>query len=217
MKNEAGPEPQKNAPELSTQVNQTSFRVISPTSVVIIAICLPLLIITGFIGVNYARNQAQDRIAFTNDITNADTANKAKNFGDIYRYSNDALSHTHSNVQKALAYQWRGWGNFGLGKNSEAEADENESIRLNPKDSNAYFVLGAAQDALGKKEEAVKSATQTIALDPSYAWGYNLRGVVEAELNNCKAAVADMNKAVNLDASSDGIKKNKQNIVEQCK
>ena len=64
-----------------------------------------------------------------------------------------------------------------LGRLSEAIAEYDEAIRLDPKLAEGYNNRGSAYHVLGQLQRAVVDFDEAIRLDPKYAGAYNNREV----------------------------------------
>jgi len=80
-----------------------------------------------------------------------------------------------------------------------AIADYTESIRLNPKESSAYFNRAFAREAKGDLDGAIADYTEAILLNPSDATAYNNRGISRKAKGELGAAIMDYSEAVRLD------------------
>ncbi|MCA2623054.1 MAG: tetratricopeptide repeat protein [Microcystis sp. M20BS1] len=89
-------------------------------------------------------------------------------------------------------------GNYNLGDNQGAIADQNQAIKLNSDDAVAYNNRGIAKSDLGDKQGAIADYNQAIKLNPDYAYAYNNRGIAKSDLGDKQGAIADYNQAIKL-------------------
>lgn len=154
--------------------------------------------------------------AFNNDIKQAKEYWQNKNYTMTVSSANDALDKARTNQEKAIAYYWRGVGEYDSGNYAAAKTDETQSIGFDPTSAAPHVTLGAVLNAQGDRAAASQEADKAISLDPSYAWAYNLRGIINAEENQCTAALTDMNKAVSLEPTNTTFQQNLQLAGKQC-
>ena len=99
----------------------------------------------------------------------------------------------------ALIYIARGNGYDDGGEIDRAIADYDESIRLNPGNSAAYFnrgfVYSKSKDRL---ELAVRDFTKAIGLNPGDASAFQSRGITFGKLGQWDRAITDYNQALRL-------------------
>ena len=77
-------------------------------------------------------------------------------------------------------------------------SDDNQAIRLNPKDADAYNNRGIVRKKLGDKQGAVEDDTQAIRLNPKDALAYYNQGNTRGELGDKPGALADLQQAAKL-------------------
>jgi tetratricopeptide (TPR) repeat protein len=89
-----------------------------------------------------------------------------------------------------------------LGKYTEAMADCNKAIELDPKLSAAYDSRAQIHNRLGHYAEAIADCDKAIALNQKEAAAYNTRGYAYYKLGktkiNLRRAIADYDMAVQL-------------------
>jgi tetratricopeptide (TPR) repeat protein len=76
--------------------------------------------------------------------------------------------------------------------------DYNKAIKLNPKDSGAYFSMGISKDHLKNYREAIQDYTKVIELNPNHANAYNNRGLAKIFLEQKDDGCLDLSKAGEL-------------------
>ena len=94
----------------------------------------------------------------------------------------------------------RGVAKAQLKQYSEAIADLDKAIELDPNLAPAYMNLGTVKDKIKKYSEAVVDYNKAIERDPNYALAYMNRGIAKAELKEYSEAIADLDKAIELDS-----------------
>jgi len=116
-------------------------------------------------------------------------------------------SKEYSGIYLAQLYHMRGRAkllNHGLRLTNDdallrsAETDIAESIRINPKNYEAYNDRGASSAMLKDYESAIKDFTTVISLKSDYFDGYNNRCLAFASLGRKDEAIADCRKALQL-------------------
>jgi serine/threonine protein kinase len=89
-------------------------------------------------------------------------------------------------------------GNYNLGDNQGAIADQNQAIKLNSDDAVAYHNNGVDKYNLGDNQGAIKDFNQAIQINPDYANAYYDRGSAKSNLGDKLGAIADYNQAIKL-------------------
>ena len=89
-------------------------------------------------------------------------------------------------------------GNYNLGDNQGAIADQNQAIKLNSDDAVAYYNNGVDKYNLGDNQGAIKDFNQAIQINPDYANAYYDRGSAKSNLGDKLGAIADYNQAIKL-------------------
>ena len=103
----------------------------------------------------------------------------------------------------SIAYTNRGFAdiNFALaGDNdfSKAIADEDEAIRLNPKDDVAYLNRANARWYSGDYPRALADIEQSLSFNPAEGKGHSLRCEIYAKMNRLADAISECKQAVRL-------------------
>ena len=75
-------------------------------------------------------------------------------------------------------------------------ADDNQAIRLDPKDAVAYNNRGNAYGDKGDYDRAMADYGDAIRLDPKYAYAYNGRGNAYLRKGDYDRAIADYDAAI---------------------
>ena len=83
-----------------------------------------------------------------------------------------------------------------LGEHESAIQDYTEAVRINPKNTNAYYNRAVTHNCLGDYRSAVQDYSEFIRLVPENAGAYNSRGNAYSKLNNAGVKV-------NFDTSDD--------------
>jgi tetratricopeptide (TPR) repeat protein len=89
-------------------------------------------------------------------------------------------------------------GNYNLGDNQGAIADQNQAIKLNSDDAVAYYNNGVAKYKLGDNQGAITDFNQAIQINPDYANAHYDRGSAKSNLGDKLGAIADYNQAIKL-------------------
>ena len=89
-------------------------------------------------------------------------------------------------------------GNYNLGDNQGAIADQNQAIKLNSDDAVAYYNNGVAKYKLGDNQGAITDFNQAIQINPDYANAYYDRGSAKSNLGDKQGAIKDYNQAIKL-------------------
>ena len=80
-----------------------------------------------------------------------------------------------------------------------AIAEYSEAIRLNSKDSQAFFARGLAFSNKGDNDRAITDYSEAIRLEPQYAAAFNNRGDAYANKGDYNRAISDYNEAIRLE------------------
>lgn len=75
----------------------------------------------------------------------------------------------------------------------------NNSIKLQPNYSYAYYFRGSAYYDLGQYQRAIEDYNEAIRLQPDYDGFYNDRGVAYKDLGQYQRAIEDYNEAIRLE------------------
>ena len=98
----------------------------------------------------------------------------------------------------AWAYVNRGWAYDVKEDYDHAIADEDEAIRLDPKNANAYIYRGWAHDDKDQYDLAIADETEALRLDPKQAATHNNRGSAYVDKQDFATAIADFTQAIQL-------------------
>ncbi len=92
-----------------------------------------------------------------------------------------------------------GWKDNNAIFSSEAQTAYQNSIRLNPHSSRAWYGLAASLHLLGDYELAITSYQQAINLDPKSAYSHYSLGLVYKAQGEYELAITSYQQAINLD------------------
>jgi len=102
----------------------------------------------------------------------------------------------------AVAYTNRGNAHLRLSETSQAIADYDQAIRLDPDYPLAYNGRGLAYRNLGEDRRAITDFSQAIRLDPQYDRAYKNRGIAYEHLGGNHHAMRDYETAMHIGGSS---------------
>ena len=102
------------------------------------------------------------------------------------------------NKGQGLMLNARGLAKFNIGDYTEAIADYDLAIRMEPTYSLAFNNRGNARQTLGQYQEALQDYNQAISLDPDYSAAYNGRGMVWQKLGEYQKSIDDFTKCLKL-------------------
>jgi len=123
-------------------------------------------------------------------VTHAKTA---KTVADSVLERNDITDEQRAN----LLYQ-RAQAVVRLKEYTNAEADLNQAIKLNPKLMSAYMLKAEILSVAKTPADAIVAYTDAIKQFPQDPLAYNNRGMYLQSINRTKEALADFNKAIQL-------------------
>ncbi len=106
--------------------------------------------------------------------------------------------------QTASDYSDRGMSRQAKGDLDGAISDYNQSLTLDPKNSEAFYRRGLARQAKGDFNGALADDTQVIALNPKRANAFSNRGFIKQALGDADGALADYAQALLLDPKIPG-------------
>ena len=122
---------------------------------------------------------------------------KAKEAAEHY---SRALSFDGLNArQRSAILRNRGSALDDLGRYSEALADFDLALELEPDNSDNFIDRGVTLGKLGRYDLAIKDFGRAIELSPGLAEIYNNRGIVYGRMGDFSSAIADFNRAVALE------------------
>lgn len=93
----------------------------------------------------------------------------------------------------------RGRARLQIESASEAIADFDQVIQLEPKNASALFYRGLTYAKVGRLPDAEQDFTSAITLDPKHASAFWQRSLVREKQGNKELAASDRKKAVDLD------------------
>ena len=100
--------------------------------------------------------------------------------------------------QTAKDYNNSGNAKHDLKDYKGAIADYNKAIKINPKDSEAYYFRGVAKYRQQDYKAAIADYSKAIELDPKNDKAYHFRGIAKGALGDYRGAIQDYNKAIEL-------------------
>jgi tetratricopeptide (TPR) repeat protein len=103
------------------------------------------------------------------------------------RINNETASH----LFQGLSYFYRN-------KFSEALAQAELTLQINPKYEKAYNVLGGSYFGLAKYDGAVADYNRALEIDPQYAGAYYNRGCVYLRTRQYERAISDFDRALKI-------------------
>lgn len=105
-------------------------------------------------------------------------------------------------AENAVAYLERGKTKSAADKPTEALADFNKSIQLQPTIADSYNERGQVRSQLEDKQGALTDFNKAIELKPKWSEAYYQRAGVHDDLGNTNQAINDLNKSLKLDESN---------------
>ena len=92
----------------------------------------------------------------------------------------------------------RGWAHLHEGEHDSAIQAFTEGVRLDPNNSEAYYVRGNAYARKGEYDQALHDLNEAIRITSDNSEAYYMRGLVYAEKGEHDRARSDFNKALAL-------------------
>jgi tetratricopeptide (TPR) repeat protein len=129
-----------------------------------------------------------------------------RNMASAYLLRGRALYASVSQVY-SVSDNFSGVGTMSTGGKATAEqsrvfdraiADFSEAIRLDSRNSVAYWERGTAYADKGEPDKGIADYDQAIKINPNYAAAYNSRGIAHYDKRNYDQAIADYNQAIKL-------------------
>src|ERR1700679_1374095 len=112
-----------------------------------------------------------------------------KNYEGVIRNLTAVIKMDSTNSDNYTYYCYRGLAKSNLNRYSDAVADYNKAIKLNPKDTLSYFSRGAALINLTMYIDAIKDFDFVISMDSAYTNAYSDRGTAYASLGRYNDAL----------------------------
>jgi tetratricopeptide (TPR) repeat protein len=81
-------------------------------------------------------------------------------------------------------------------------ADLDQTVRLNPTDSHAFWMRGLAWRGKSNYDRAISDYTEAIRLNPTFKESYAERGIAKHRKQEFDAAIADFDEAIRLNPTS---------------
>jgi tetratricopeptide (TPR) repeat protein len=97
-----------------------------------------------------------------------------------------------------IAFEERGYGHQLAGRGSQAIADFNRAIEIDPADAWAIAQRGRTYRLTGRFDEALTDFNRAIEIDPADAWAITSRGQTYREMERYDEALTDFNRAIDL-------------------
>ncbi len=95
-------------------------------------------------------------------------------------------------------YIRQGYDLFRAGNYSEAIEVVNQAIKIQPDNSDAYFLRGASYHKLKQYQQAKVDFDKCINRNNSYSFAYLTRGITNYQLGDVNSAITDLQTAANL-------------------
>lgn len=120
--------------------------------------------------------------------------------GEKVNYQEKLTETYNETIEESSDVEWFEKGRQAViaEKWNEALNAFNKAIKLNPKNTEAYFNRGSAHDELGNYEQAIVDYNKAIKLNPIYIDAYLNRGFAYNNLGKINKAIADIKKAARL-------------------
>lgn len=99
----------------------------------------------------------------------------------------------------AYAYNNRGTGYAGKGRDDLALADYNQALTIDPNDAEAWHNRAAVYFRRGQYDSTVSDDTQAIRVKPAYSHAYAQRGYAYFFMGSDNLALADYDQSVRID------------------
>lgn len=101
---------------------------------------------------------------------------------------------SRNNIEEAEILLRRAIDHYNNQNYSGARHNLGQSIKLNPKNANAYFLRGNVNyvTGYGFPSDYIDDYTQAIKINPNYAMAYYNRAIASKRLSNDRAAITDL-------------------------
>ena len=90
---------------------------------------------------------------------------------------------------------------IGSGQFAKAIEEEDEAIKIDPRNAGSYCLRGISNDALGSHAQAIADFSKAIAIEARNSVAFEGRGSASEALGNHAKAVTDLTKAIELNPS----------------
>jgi|GEM_PF-934011 tetratricopeptide (TPR) repeat protein len=100
--------------------------------------------------------------------------------------------------EETAAHLFQGLAYFYQDKFSEALAEANLALQINPRYKRAYNTRGGVYLGLGQTDQALADYNRALQLDPGYAGAYYNRGCVYLRTKQYGRAIADFDRALKI-------------------
>ncbi len=140
--------------------------------------------------------------------------NRLDTFSDNIKTWSDAISKYQGNnlLYVARGYYNRGSAYAAAGRVTEAFADYDKTLELDPKYASAYFNRGNLHLNLNQFNEALENYNATINLKPKHAKAYGNRGLILAKTGRYNESLNDFDRAIQLDPEHAYYYSNRANV-----
>ena len=144
------------------------------------------------------------------DISPSTPVNPEPNLAPLAVLSDDAANHTRVPSSDIDDYIRRGI-DFRRQENfSQAMAEFEHVIGIDPGHADAWYHRGLAWGLMGDHQRAIADFTRAITLVPDYADAYNCRGYAQLCLGEYQTAQADLERAIQLNPDDSLTQRNLQ-------
>jgi tetratricopeptide (TPR) repeat protein len=137
-------------------------------------------------------------------VKQAHAAEKAQRYDLEIRYLTAALNMKPGQNTSAAIYGWRAFAHTCKGEFSNAMADANESIRLNPRYYGGYLERGIVYRRTGSLDKAIGEYDTTIRLNPNFDWAYYDRAIAYGLKGDYEQSIRDSTEAIRLNPNEPG-------------
>ena len=103
----------------------------------------------------------------------------------------------------AMAYNMRGAAYTSIEKTTDAFADFDHSLLLDPMNAYTYYYEAADYMDLKKFDSAIENLSHSIRLDEGFELAYHLRGIAYDDQKKYENALADFTEEIKLDKKND--------------
>ena len=107
---------------------------------------------------------------------------------------------SRNNIEEAEILLRRAIDDYNNQNYDGAEYNLEQSIRLNPRNANAYFLMGNVKEITGARlhNQPFNNYSQAIEIDPDYAMAYYNRGIIRIGIYHDGPIILDLLKALQI-------------------